>query len=71
MEILFYLLFFLFLCFSFKYPFIIEGRGPNIVFPQLDYSEDNFFENVLENLAGRTKKEMSMLGQVNICKIIR
>ena len=36
----------------------------NLVFPQLDYSEDNFFENVLENLAGQTKKEMLMLGQV-------
>ena len=42
------------------------GRNLKVVFPQLDYSEDNFFENVLENLAGRTKKEMSMLGQVKI-----
>ena len=31
---------------------------------QLSYSEDEFFENVLENLQGRTFKEMSMLGKV-------
>ena len=31
---------------------------------QLDYSEDEFFENVLKNLNGRTIREMSMLGQV-------
>eukprot|EP00091_Calanus_sinicus_P001250 TRINITY_DN11215_c0_g1_i1.p1 TRINITY_DN11215_c0_g1~~TRINITY_DN11215_c0_g1_i1.p1 ORF type:complete len:200 (-),score=43.15 TRINITY_DN11215_c0_g1_i1:125-724(-) len=29
----------------------------------LDYSEDEFFENVLKNLNGRTIREMSMLGQ--------
>ena len=29
----------------------------------LDYKEDEFFENVLKNLNGRTLKEMSMLGQ--------
>jgi len=29
----------------------------------LDYAEDEFFENVLKNLNGRTIKEMSMLGQ--------
>lgn len=31
---------------------------------QLDYDDSEFFENVLRNLNGRTKKEMSMLGQV-------
>jgi len=29
----------------------------------LNYSEDEFFENVLKNLNGRTVREMSMLGQ--------
>jgi len=29
----------------------------------IDYNEGEFFENVLENLEGRTQKEMSMLGQ--------
>ena len=32
---------------------------------QLDYDDSQFFENVLRNLNGRTKKEMSMLGQVS------
>ena len=42
---------------------------------QLDYDDSKFFENVLRNLNGRTKKEMSMLGQVSWqgsanCKIL-
>lgn len=32
---------------------------------QFNYDESQFFENVLKNLNGRTKKEMSMLGQVS------
>ena len=42
---------------------------------QLNYDDSQFFENVLRNLNGRTKKEMSMLGQVcwlglTNCKIL-
>jgi len=39
---------------------------PNLLYQEIqgvDYTDNEFFENVLENLEGRTQKEMSMLGQ--------
>ena len=52
----------------YKYIFLLDRLHTdiNIYSSQIDYKQDEFFENVLQNLEGRTHKEMSMLGQVEL-----